>query len=229
MPDSVKILVIDDEDIVLQGVKRILRSSEEYRIDTAGSGAQGIELAQAHCYNVIFTDLVMPGMDGMEVLRRLVQEGNQAKIVMFTGYATMQTAFKALRMGACDFLAKPFTAQELRGILHKIAHGPKSADRGNTAIWTETEGNSITIGLERQFLDQIGKIGSIDLIQETVAIKAGEEFCKIVDEHGTMHLLRSPVSGTVAKLNGDVLQNFPLLYDSPRSRGWLVKITIAVT
>ena len=106
------ILVIDDEAIVQESCKRIL-GPEGYRVETAYTGQEGFgKLAEAS-YDLVITDLKMPGISGMEALKKIKHDDPDIGIIMITGYATAETAVEAMKLGAFDYLPKPFTPDEL--------------------------------------------------------------------------------------------------------------------
>ncbi|MBR6280712.1 MAG: response regulator, partial [Bacteroidales bacterium] len=101
-----KILVIDDERSIRNSLKEIL-SDEGHEVDTAEDGAAGLEMADKEKYNAIFCDIKMPGMDGMEVLDKLVAAGIDAAVVMISGHGDIDTAVECMKKGAFDFIQKP--------------------------------------------------------------------------------------------------------------------------
>ena len=109
-----KLLIIDDERGIRNTLKEIL-ADEGHEVDVAENGKQGLEMAQAKAYDLIFSDIKMPEMDGMEVLRALKEptpdpslEGREdCPVVMISGHGDVETAVQALKMGAYDFLLKP--------------------------------------------------------------------------------------------------------------------------
>lgn len=111
-----KILFIDDEEIVLRSCRRIFASSG-YEIDTALSGEEGLSKALSQDYDIVVTDLKMPGIGGMEVLSRLRKEKPETTVIIFTGYASIDTAREALKNGAFDYIPKPFTPDEIREVI----------------------------------------------------------------------------------------------------------------
>lgn len=123
---SNKLLFIDDEDIVLKSSRRIFAGSG-YEIDTAASGDEGLEMARSGNYDVVVTDLKMPGLGGMEVLRALRKEKPDVVVVIFTGYANVETAREALKNGAFDYVPKPFTPEELRSVVANALEARKNA------------------------------------------------------------------------------------------------------
>ncbi len=113
MDRTYKVLIIDDEEIVLESCTEIL-SSEDYRISTASNGAMGLELLKEISPDIVFVDLKMPGMSGIEVLEKIHALDPKIVTVVITGYATVNSAVEAMKHNAYDFLPKPFTPDELR-------------------------------------------------------------------------------------------------------------------
>ena len=101
-----KILVIDDERPIRNSLKEIL-GDEGYTVETAESGAQALELVDKEKFDVIFCDIKMPGMDGMEVLSKLEEEGVEAAVIMISGHGDIDTAVDCMKKGAFDFIQKP--------------------------------------------------------------------------------------------------------------------------
>ncbi len=107
-----KILVIDDEEIVRISCKKCL-IPEGYDVDLAGSGREGMELTGSTHYDLILTDLKMPDMDGMEFLMKIKEKQPDAKVIMITGYSTVEHAVEAIKLGAFNYIEKPFTPDKL--------------------------------------------------------------------------------------------------------------------
>jgi DNA-binding NtrC family response regulator len=103
-----KLLIIDDERGIRNTLREIL-ADEGYEVEVAENGKQGLEMAQAKAYDLIFSDIKMPEMDGMEVLATLKSgdEPADCPVVMITGHGDVETAVQALKAGAYDFLVKP--------------------------------------------------------------------------------------------------------------------------
>ena len=103
-----KLLIIDDERGIRNTLREIL-SDEGYEVEVAENGVQGLEMARKTAYDLIYSDIKMPEMDGMEVLADLKQSDETADtpIVMITGHGDVDTAVQALKLGAYDFLLKP--------------------------------------------------------------------------------------------------------------------------
>ena len=101
-----KILIIDDERSIRNSLKEIL-ADEGYDVDVAENGAQGCAMVDKEKYSVIFCDIKMPEMDGMEVLDRLVQMGVDSAVIMISGHGDIDTAVECIKKGAFDFIQKP--------------------------------------------------------------------------------------------------------------------------
>ena len=101
-----KILIIDDERSIRNSLKEILMD-EGYDVDVAENGAQGVAMTEREKYSVIFCDIKMPEMDGMEVLDRLTSAGTDAAVVMISGHGDIATAVECIKKGAFDFIQKP--------------------------------------------------------------------------------------------------------------------------
>ena len=101
-----KILIIDDERAIRNSLREIL-TDEGYEADVAEDGVTGCEMAEKEKYGVILCDIKMPNMDGVEVLTKLVEAGNDAAIVMISGHGDIDTAVECIKKGAFDFIQKP--------------------------------------------------------------------------------------------------------------------------
>lgn len=113
-----KILIIDDEEVVLDSCTEIL-AGRNYQIATAAEGQLGLRLVREFQPDLVFVDLKMPGLPGMEVLERLRALDTSIVAIVITGYATVNSAVEAMKKGAYDFLPKPFTPDEFRLITQR--------------------------------------------------------------------------------------------------------------
>jgi len=107
-----RILAVDDEKIILDSFRKMLVLGG-YSIDTVESGSEVLGLIRKHDYDFVFTDLKMPGMDGLEVTRAVKHLRPDIDVIVITGYATIETAVETVKSGAMDYVQKPFTEDEL--------------------------------------------------------------------------------------------------------------------
>jgi len=101
-----KILIIDDERAIRNSLSEIL-SDEGYQTDAVENGESALEMTGKEHYDVVFCDIKMPGMDGIEVLDRLIQDGFEGAVVMISGHGDIETAVDCIKKGAFDFIQKP--------------------------------------------------------------------------------------------------------------------------
>ncbi|MDX1740963.1 MAG: response regulator, partial [Rhodothermales bacterium] len=106
------ILAVDDEAIVLESFRKILVLAG-FNVDTVETGREALGLIRKHEYDFVFTDLKMPEMDGLDVVKAVKHVRPDIDVVMITGYATIDSAVDAMKYGAMDYVQKPFTADEL--------------------------------------------------------------------------------------------------------------------
>jgi DNA-binding NtrC family response regulator len=112
MNANTTILVVDDEEVVRRSFQRVLASGCR-EVETAGTGEQALQAMETRPYDVVLLDLRMPGMDGMSVLRALKNRWPDGEVIVITGYPSVDTAKEAIRLGACDYLAKPLAPDEV--------------------------------------------------------------------------------------------------------------------
>ncbi|MCP3956168.1 MAG: response regulator, partial [Desulfobacterales bacterium] len=108
-----RILVIDDEVAVNNNIRRSL-AKKDFNVDQALTRDEALEKIRSQAYNLILLDLKIPGVKGLELLKAVTEAQPETKVIMITGYASIETAVEAARMGAIDYLPKPFTPNEIR-------------------------------------------------------------------------------------------------------------------
>lgn len=131
MHETLHLLVVDDELGMRLSIERALKAyatsfedievDVDFRISTADSGEAALEAAAKDPPQIILLDYKLPGMSGLDVLQALMEAKTEALIVMITAYASLETAVQATKIGAFDFLAKPFTPIEVKAAIHKTA------------------------------------------------------------------------------------------------------------
>ena len=117
MPSS-KILVIDDEEIVRQLLRRTL-GDNGYCVETVEDGSAALEAIKAGVFNLLITDLKMPKVDGLSVLKKIKEANPYIEVIIITGYPTIESAVEAIKIGAFDFICKPFDIEEMRSTVKK--------------------------------------------------------------------------------------------------------------
>jgi two-component system response regulator PilR (NtrC family) len=116
---TASILVVDDEPAI-QDILTWALSAEGYRVATAGNGEEALARVEREDFDIIVTDIVMPGLDGLEVLERSRVLNPRAAVIVMTAYAALETAIAALRRGASDYLEKPFSVDLLKERVQRL-------------------------------------------------------------------------------------------------------------
>ncbi|NOX54009.1 MAG: sigma-54-dependent Fis family transcriptional regulator [Planctomycetes bacterium] len=109
---NVRILVVDDEEVVCSSCQRVL-AEEGYEVHTAQSPQTALAMADEHPYDLMLVDLKMPGISGMEFLRRIKATRPDTEVIIMTGFAEISTAVEAIKLGAFDYVAKPLSPDQL--------------------------------------------------------------------------------------------------------------------
>jgi DNA-binding NtrC family response regulator len=158
MAFSANILVIDDEESMRAGCMQTL-AENGYRVQAVENGHMGLEKASRESFDVILLDLRMPGISGMEVLKKLKENDPDCFVIVITAYGTIDSAVEAMKQGAYDFLTKPFTPEALNSIVKR------AVDNRLRAL----EDACVTLALDQEMLSKT-IIGQSDEIAKLVAL-----------------------------------------------------------
>ena len=123
--EHMRILIVDDETVIRDALKRIL-DSRRFFVEACSSGYGAIDLLHKQDFDLIVTDLKMPGMSGIEVLKAVKALQPNVPVIIITGYATVDTAVEAMKNGAFDYLSKPFSPDQF---LEKVEEALKERKR----------------------------------------------------------------------------------------------------
>lgn len=200
---SEKVLLIDDSSEILENLSAFL-ISEGYDVSTTTDGATGISMIEKNFYDLILTDLKMPGADGMEVLGYVREHSPESICILLTGYGTIRNAVEAIKKGAFDYLTKPIKLDEI-AITLKRALEYRDLKRENTNLRNQLK-------RKYQFKNIIGESPAMQKVFETVE--------KVADTDSTVLILGE--SGTGKELIARALH-----YHSYRKDGPFVPVNCA--
>jgi CheY-like chemotaxis protein len=246
-----RILAVDDEAIVLDSFRKILVAAG-YAIDTVESGREALGLVQKNTYDFVFTDLKMPEMDGLDVVKGVKHYSPETDVVVITGYATIESAVNAMKWGAMDYVQKPFTEDELAEFTKKClirrqdhrnrrlsstvrvvttdrppAHEfglPGGVFISSGHVWANvTVPGLVRVGVDDFARKMIGKIDAIELPVKGAMINKGEPLFSL-RQGQRVAVLHAPVSGTVQDLNVDLPRNLDWLASRPYEHGWVCSV-----
>jgi len=114
-----KILIVDDETNIRMTLKQCF-TAEKYDIDMAVNGQEALEKIKANTYDIVLLDIRMPGLTGLEVLEKVRDNNINVDVVMMTAYGSVEKAVEAMKLGAIDFIGKPFTPTQIREIVDNV-------------------------------------------------------------------------------------------------------------
>lgn len=114
-----RVLVVDDDKAILEYMRTLL-SKDGFEVKTMDSPEAVVEEVKVGGYHLIVLDLMMPHMDGVEVLKRIRKIDDDVAVVIYTGYPTLDTAVQSMKLEAVDYLKKPFNPEEFRAVVDKV-------------------------------------------------------------------------------------------------------------
>lgn len=181
MGTAAKIMVVDDEKQICQNVEKIL-SKNDYEVIRATSAKEALEKMAKESFSLLISDIVMPEMNGLEFLKLVKKEWPLTKAIMMTAYASTDTAVKAIRLGALDYLSKPFTPDELRSTVELALSGDLTE-----AVTTEKEREIIDVDIpfDRDDVakytgeDFVDRLGPSDMPVVEAAPETLENYCAL--------------------------------------------------
>jgi two-component system, NtrC family, response regulator PilR len=201
--DNASILVVDDDVSLLQSLKEILEA-ENYAVTTAADGEQGLHLIKEHTFDLVLSDLALPGLDGMELLKYLRREQPACPCIIITGFGSITNAVTAMRQGAYDYFTKPVDATELRLVVARALEHRR----------LKWENLHLKKQLQRRFgfANMVGNSDSMSRVFDLIR--------KVADSDSNVLILGE--SGTGKELIAHAIH-----YNSPRAEGPLIPVNCA--
>jgi len=246
MAEKAAILVVDDELPVCKSISSAL-ATEQYSVDMALSAEEALRKEEETKYDVIITDLMMPGLSGMDLLKRLKEKRSDVRVIMITGYPSIKSAVLSIKLGAFDYIPKPFTPSELRTLVTRALESRRYQEQETAAkdatgapqkgklnipeglfcipenSWAklETDGN-VRVGMHHVFSRTLEGIASIEMPQKDEMRYQGEVCFRVTDLRGRVHKVWTPVSGKVTAINETLSGVFSKMIDDPYGEGWVL-------
>lgn len=237
-----RILVIDDEEVIHSSLERLL-GRKGHVVECVFRASEGVQKLQQGGYDLVITDLMMPQMNGLDLLEKMKDLEIDIPVLMVTGYPTIKTAMQAMRLGAVDYIAKPFRRKELLGpvnrLLRRGAREQEQSDAKGEQVdnvasirpgdcyvlsdhsWVQMQQDGTArIGIEDSFLQNVGCVQDISLPHEAEIVEQGYVGIRIVNSEGEQHGVFMPLSGQVVTVNEDVA----IPTESLDAGTWLVQI-----
>ena len=240
-----KILVLDDDPVVTLSCKRIL-GAEGYNIITTSRGEDAIKKVSNEEFDLLISDVRLPDINGITVLRETKIVQPKLDVVIITGYPTLEDAKESVKLGAFEFIEKPFTPEFMLNIARKLFDNKgwilrkafiddfrneivSLRDSSNPVIfykegtWARPLSNGIwEIGCDVRYWLLSGQLAYIDIANDLKAVMAGGSFAKVVSSGGLEDSLVSPMSGRVIEINKEANSAMSALVRDNLSEGWLL-------
>ncbi len=243
------ILVIDDEEVILDSIVKIGKV-ENLEIDTVNNGTSGLEKLKENEYRLVVCDLILPDLNGFDVVKFVTSNNILSPVIITTGFSTIDNAIKAMQLGAIDFVPKPFTFDEILGCIRKgmryskivlnrvesigmpdastlqFIPCPPSYYRFGLTSWLNIEkSDCVKTGLTDLNIRTIDDVESLSPKQVNEEVIQGQEYLTVSCSQGIEYKILAPVSGRIIEVNENILTNTKLLEKDPFFEGWIFRIS----
>jgi DNA-binding NtrC family response regulator len=198
---NLRVLVIEDEELKRRAVEDALRD-EGYEVHGTGDGVDGMQLVRAEHWDVVLTDLKLPGLSGLEILAKAREIRPETPVIMMTAFGSVQGAVEAMKLGAYDYLTKPFTTDELSIKLARLFEQRRQSEQNVTL--------KRALDREYSFHSMVGRSKAMAALFERVCVAA--------DSDATVLVVGE--TGTGKELIAETIH-----YNSPRRAGPLVNVS----
>ena len=250
MFEKSRLLVVDDEEVVCQGCRRIF-SPQGFQVDTSKDPCEGLSMASQRDYAAVLVDVKMPVMDGIQFLTQLRREKPKVPVILITGYPSIPDAASAIRLGASDYITKPFTPEDItRSVQRLVGAGipkaPEAMEKKEPAApppqlepWVETaEGfrfwDESWLQAESGGLVRVGAaltpaqgaaIETLKLPRVGEVVYQGLPLAGLAAPGQAGRALPSPISGVVVEVNALLRERPSLLWEDPLGKGWIASVS----
>ena len=199
--DAGYILIVDDDEDMLEACSQILRGNG-YRVDVSDSGSAALDKIRSRSYDAVVTDIKMSGLSGMDLLRTIRGVKSELPVIMITGYVDVSTAVEAMKLGACDYLTKPFRPEELRVAIDKAIEKRARTNRDRSGVPTcrLSKNRSAIVGTSEEIQQVCRMIDRIAAADSTVLITGETGTGKELVAH-QIHLASSRARTDMVVLN----------------------------
>lgn len=238
MSNGPTLLVVDDEEAICEGCRRIF-SRQGFEVCKCNDANQGLNMAMRDEYAAILLDVKMPEMDGLQFLESLRKTRPSVPVVLMTGYPSIPNAASAVRLGASDYVTKPFTPEEISQAVHRLLHAGLNPDSAPIAV--EAARSDAAFRFYREAWYQAGSQGvvrvgaliarpNVTKIESLRLPRIGEVVYQglplaAITIAGRQRILPSPVSGVVVAANDSLSADPTALLSDPCGRGWIACIS----
>ena len=247
------LLIVDDEESICQGCRRIF-SRQGFRVDVSSRSPEGLSLAEENDYSAIVLDINMPNLDGIAFLKELRRTRPHVPVIFITGYPSLQKATSAVRLGASDFVTKPFTPQDITDAVERSLRVQEEAAQARATDADEAKTKSVVPGLAAWRIDEKK---SYRFLGETWLLEGTDKTCRmgcvippmkkqkdatvrlpkvgdmvyeglpwvVVEAGDVSRTLCSAITGTVVEVNTKLQDGLAPIWDDACRQGWMVRVS----
>jgi len=244
MADSHALLVVDDEEVICQACRRIF-SRQGFRVDSNTDARQGLTMAAENDYEIILLDIKLPNMDGIQFLEHLRQTRLEVPVLIITGYPSIPNAAAAMRLGACDYVTKPFTSEEITSAVRRVLATRQSPTEGDSngregsASEGPTEETSTLFWDDSWFRMEVDGSACIGVVLPGLrgttptevrlprigeVVYQGLPLASVAVAGKPVIVVAAPVSGVVMAVNESLLKHPGRLSSDPCGEGWIAHV-----
>lgn len=242
--DKGRILILDDDPAVALSCERVL-GAEGFATSTSDTGRSALSLIERERFNLLISDVRLPDINGMAVLKETMATHPDMDVVMITGYPAVMDAVECMRLGAAEYIEKPFTPDRLINVVRSVLSkkgwslrqdilsryeehvvGLREAGimQREAGTWVKDIGVGLCeIGCDVRYWVLSGNLVYIDFIDGIRDVTEGSPFARILTSSGSIIELPSPVTGRIIGLNTGVNDVLTALVNHA-SDGWLLKL-----
>lgn len=243
--DRGKILVLDDDPVVALGCKRTL-GAEGFNISTMDSGKGALEMLGKEHFDLLISDIRLPDMNGMSVLKEARTTHPDVDVVMITGYPTLTDAKESIRLGAVEYIEKPFTPDFLIKVVRKLFEKKSWAIRQEfigefrdcieplreggvlnyeDGVWAKpTQNGHWEVGCDVRYCMLVGDLVYVEFTKGLETVKKGEPFARILTSAGKISELHMPMDAEIRRVNAKVNDVVVALSAKHLYDGWLLRL-----
>jgi len=241
MSDEPRLLVVDDEQVICQACRRVF-SRQGFRVEESTDPEQGLQQARSNDYAAILLDIKMPKMDGIQFLEALREQKPDVPVMIMTGYPSIPNATLAMRLGASDYVTKPFTPEEITQAVQRLltrheVDGESAMDGSTQAEEPKADRTGEILFLDESWfqleVDGSACVGTLLAHPQGTTAAAvrlprigevlyqGLPLAGVTMADGSLVIVPSPVSGVVVSVNEELADNPSPLFNDPCGSSWI--------
>ncbi len=248
MVDSYDLLVVEDEPVVLSAIRKIV-AAEQLSMDEALNGDIALSKLQRNSYTLIVSDLMLPRVSGLDLIRAIKEDRPCVPLVVITGYATLEKALQSFKMGSFDFIPKPFDTETFlavisRGLNYRKRIGPEqyafvpipepiTTDRSSDIVHCLgchaqvklLENGTALVRVGETFPNMMDRLSKLEIVVSNEELNQGKCCAQFITEDGLVNMFWAPLSGKIESYNEELEKNIQLINTNPYDEGWIFKIT----